>query len=99
VNSQVGIDPVEGGVTLNIYPNPTANGQTTVSVNGMISGEWTLRVLDISGKQLLQKQFNANGGTFNYALDLSGLPAGTYLVRFTHNEYSFLRRLVVSGNH
>ena len=77
-----GIDDVNDGQwTVGLYPNPTT-GQLHLSQQVD-----DVRVYDLSGRELL-RQNNVQ------SLDLTPLPAGTYLLRLTRPDTSTTRRVV-----
>jgi hypothetical protein len=60
-----------------VHPNPT-NGEVMVSYFGKWSAEMNVEVLDVAGRNVMNKQVNS----YSYTLDLGNLPAGIYTVRF-----------------
>jgi len=63
------------------YPNPF-NPTTTLRFALVQSGEVSLAVYDVLGRQVLAQNLGAlHAGEHHYTLDLSGHPSGTYLVR------------------
>jgi hypothetical protein len=70
----VGINAVEKGDGLIIYPNPTGNGKVFVSG---LSGKNTLFVYNLLG-QLIQKEYSESS---LIQIDLLKQPSGTYLIK------------------
>jgi len=68
----------------NIYPNP-ASRQFTIRTSPSFQG--TIRVLDILGKELLQKTINTSQNLINCA----SLPGGIYIVAISDNGTGQLR--------
>jgi uncharacterized delta-60 repeat protein len=67
--------------SIRIYPNPASN---QLQVSGLIQdGPTILTVMDISGKTLMSKIVVAQS---NYAIDISGLAPGNYLLMITGNK-------------
>lgn len=83
---------------VNVYPNP-ARGRTTFEVRGIDPGTYTLRVINVLGRQVSQQRFTPVGNTTSVPIDVSGLPRGTYLYSLTNERGLILttRRLLV-GN-
>lgn len=79
------------GRSLNIFPNP-ASGQVFLSMEGNWSGDLQVRLISIEGRLLRNWQL-ATGG--RQQLDVSGLPAGTYLVEMQNNNERAIERLVL----
>ncbi|MBP5541875.1 MAG: T9SS type A sorting domain-containing protein, partial [Bacteroidales bacterium] len=89
----VGIDAVTTASCV-LYPNP-AKGATTVSVTG-ISGKVHIAVLDLSGREVLGREFSILNSQFSISLDIEGLAEGAYFVRITsENNVPMVKRLIV----
>ncbi len=74
-NCPVSVPEINKG-TLSVFPNPTiADLRVTYGNNN--GEEYTISVMDISGKELIQ----ANSKEAETSLDISGLPAGVYLLK------------------
>jgi hypothetical protein len=79
------IDPgTNADESFSIYPNPTSF-QFTVKTDVSLQG--TIKVLDILGKELLQKSFNSPLNT----IDCSEMPDGVYIVQVTDSKKNILR--------
>ncbi len=66
---------------IHLYPNPA---QTQLQVSGLLQDqEATLTVIDVLGHVLMAKKV---GGQSNYAVDISQLAAGSYMLRITGNQ-------------
>ncbi|WP_412062454.1 PQQ-dependent sugar dehydrogenase [Rubrivirga sp. IMCC45206] len=74
-----------------VYPNP-ARARATVHVTLAPGAEATLEVLDVLGRRIATVHPNASGPV---ALDLDGVPAGTYLVRLREGDQRATQRLTV----
>ncbi len=73
------------------YPNPTTESVTFELQN--LDGRNTLEIFDVSGKRLIQKQFEVNGN-FSETISLDGMPNGIYFYKITNDENSFDGKLV-----
>lgn len=73
------------GVT--IGPNPVTTG--TLFISTAKPGTYNVEVLDVLGQRVLSAR---SGGSFT--VDLSGQPAGAYLVRVSDGQDSLVRRVV-----
>jgi hypothetical protein len=74
INTTQGIDPVDIAQLLSVYPNPTAG---PITVAGIPIRQ--IEVYDNQGR--LVKQITTPAHPDSFSLDLSALPAGTYLLR------------------
>ncbi len=70
----------------NIYPNPS-NGIVYIEMDEMRS----IRVLDITGKVIIDSDFNDN----HYQLDLGGHPDGIYFIEISTNNYKIIEKLII----
>ena len=79
-----------------VYPNP-ARALATFTVTGINPGTYTLRLINVLGRQVSQRQFNPTGEMTEIDLDVSNLPWGTYLYSLTNERGRILttRRLLV----
>jgi PKD repeat protein len=66
--------------SLGIFPNPNA-GQFTIQVDGAPSASAQIEIYDLLGRQLYTETYSGIPTRWNQAVDMSGTPAGTYLVR------------------
>ena len=85
----VGIDEVIESNQINVYPNPTTNGEVTLDLKGIDQAE--IRVVDALGKIVFQKK-SVNSGL--YPLSLSILP-GNYFVEVISTHSVSRSKLVV----
>jgi hypothetical protein len=74
INTTQGIDPVDIAQLLSVYPNPTAG---PITVAGIPIRQ--IEVYDNQGRRV--KQITTPAHPDSFSLDLSALPAGTYLLR------------------
>jgi hypothetical protein len=72
---------------IDVFPNPT-NG--LIQINADLGGRKELTVMTISGQSVLEDSFLSKKKT----LDLSGLPAGMYLVKLTSKEGNVTQRII-----
>ncbi|HUM64375.1 MAG TPA: T9SS type A sorting domain-containing protein, partial [Chitinophagaceae bacterium] len=82
------------GIT--ISPNPVANSATTVRFTATNSSSIELRVVDISGKLLLQQKNNVAEGTNSISINnLDRLQPGTYLLQVLNEGESTVTKFSV----
>jgi hypothetical protein len=67
------------GSTLTVYPNPS-QGRFTVQYSGVVSGEVTLRLVDMAGRALYNSTHAVNSGETSIPVEVSGYTAGLYLL-------------------
>lgn len=82
---QVGIlDPQRSNASLTVFPNPTSN-MLFVSANMPSGSETVVRVVDVTGRVLLQ-QHNSNLSNNIVAFDCSQLAGGVYFLQLIQNN-------------
>ena len=86
----VGISNVngDGGFTLQAYPNPVKN-TLNVTLSSAIKGKASITVTDMNGRVVL----NMTPQNTSAEVDMSGLPAGLYLLKYTDDEHSSVTRI------
>ncbi|HKL31802.1 MAG TPA: T9SS type A sorting domain-containing protein, partial [Tangfeifania sp.] len=86
------IDDIGAGeFEVNLYPNPT-RGMVNVDIESSTARDIELTVLDITGKQVLRKQFRA---AERITFDMSGKVSGMYFVKLDFEGQQVLKKLVV----
>ncbi|MEM6346736.1 MAG: S8 family serine peptidase [Bacteroidota bacterium] len=75
---------VERGNALSVFPNPVANGQLAWQYEANESGSMKIEIIDLSGRVLQSLQQSVDLGLQHYQLDVSSLPAGTYILKATN---------------
>ncbi|WP_417600275.1 T9SS type A sorting domain-containing protein [Owenweeksia hongkongensis] len=81
------------GQSLEIYPNPTS-GEVNVSFDAFDSEEVVIRILDVSGKQIMSQTDNNANGKMNYSLDISQLADGVYMLEVSAGTLKTNKRLI-----
>lgn len=71
------------------YPNPAKN-QLQYSITGSVDQNAGIYIFDLVGKQLKQINVTSNFQT----IDLSDLPAGTYIVKYSDNSNSSVSKII-----
>ncbi len=69
-----------------LYPNPVANSQVNVSFNGKESGRYTIQLVDLNGKVLLEKIAVVNGSQGIPVSFNPSLAKGPYLIKVLSNS-------------
>ena len=93
VDNTVGIsDPDGNGLALSIYPNP-GNGRFNLLINSSVAGPQQLKLTNILGETILEKEVNINNST-HYLLNLEEMPTGVYFLRIGNDVQNVIRKLV-----
>jgi hypothetical protein len=74
------------------YPNPTT-GALVIDLGGAVLGNVVLKVMDLSGRTVLEEQFAAQGALHN--MDMSALVSGQYMLQLATNDRVMTQRVQV----
>ncbi|MGB1207149.1 MAG: T9SS type A sorting domain-containing protein [Chitinophagales bacterium] len=87
-------DNVENFLTSNVYPNPAQNEVTIETMSGTDS-PLQVRLLDLTGKLLMEKTIDANGLQTRTSLDISNFQNGYYLIEVSNGLETSISKLSV----
>jgi hypothetical protein len=93
VDVLVGIQDETLSNELNIYPIPLRSQLNIKSAN-LPEGEYTLRIVDLSGKVMINEQLAMNNSNQDHIIDVSVLPTGMYMVMMQHKDGVFVQKVV-----
>ena len=89
ISNVITIDRTSEEVQMVISPIPAKTGVTVV-FNQIVSGEYTMDIVDITGRVVQSENIEVNG---NMDLNIGHLPTGTYFLRLQNNEQTIQRNL------
>lgn len=78
-----------------LFPNPSFNGQTTLSYTANEEGELNIQVFDASGKVLLQKNHEIVEGDNRIDFDFSNFSKGMLFFKLEQNGQSSFQKLAI----
>ncbi|HEX4887485.1 MAG TPA: DUF4394 domain-containing protein, partial [Luteibaculaceae bacterium] len=81
-------------IQMNVFPNP-ATDQATLVFSNPQGQSYTLRVMDITGRELLVKNLKGEAGNSNLRLDVNGMPAGIYPIQIELQDGTLFQGKVV----
>jgi hypothetical protein len=88
----IGLEEVEKGTGISVYPNPM-NGQATISIDNSDIHSFSVQILDVNGRLVY---FNHINGSNEFSLDRNDIEAGIYIVRVAYaNDMQGVERLIV----
>ena len=96
INVSSGVDAVDQplrDVQLSVYPNPS-NGQVAVAIEGEM-GDFTLKLMDIQGRDVFRQQAKSLGQNWQQTLDFSHLSSGLYLLQVSNDLGILSAKLVL----
>ena len=79
--------------TLKIYPSPVSD-QLNIETENLPTGEYNLRIVDLTGKAMINEQMTINNSKEVQQLDVNALPAGIYMVIVQNKDAQFIQRVV-----
>lgn len=85
----------KGSFVSEFYPSP-ADGAAKLDFIATESANWSMVLLDISGKELLQRECPISKGENALEFDFSGFANGIYFVKFVNGTEQFYRKLVLN---
>lgn len=90
---------IEDGATaangFNVYPNPN-DGQFTVSFTAAEASDVNVTIFDLAGRSVLNRSFTAQLGENSLPINLEGVAAGVYTLRFVQNGVVRTTKLVLN---
>lgn len=92
--SPVGLKEKNSSPEITIAPNPSS-GVFNISING-IEDEIKLSVVNNQGNVILQQKLNSPNNQNTYKLDISNEPAGVYYLKFSNQNYSVSKKVIVN---
>jgi hypothetical protein len=86
------VDPAKIGLLL--APNPNRGRFNVIfRVNGR--EKLDIAVLNMTGQQVYKKTYDRFSGEFNDQIELKDAPSGVYMLKITHGNDHYIRRIVV----
>lgn len=81
--------------SLRLFPNPTPIERVYFQQTAYASGKIKLSIYDMQGIRLQEQWEWLSPGTQTYSLDLTGLPAGTYLLEVQQDKLISVAKFIV----
>lgn len=79
---------------LNIYPNPTSN-KAVVSFYNAENANYTARVLDVMGKEVMFENLLSTAGMNKIELSVGNIPSGVYFFVLSNGKATATRRMII----
>lgn len=99
ITNPVQIDQITGinyndiSKTLQAFPNPTS-GNLHLKMENSLFGDFQLRILDVSGKEMLIQSFNKQNISASREIDMSLFSSGLYLLEITNADSRGILRVM-----
>jgi hypothetical protein len=82
-------------LSVNVYPNP-AKDLITLSMDHIQSGETSIKIFNVLGKECLSYKFPESVSTAReHKIDVTNLPAGVYLIKGEQGNENFQKKLII----
>ena len=88
--SSTGNPTINTSSEINIFPNPVVNGSFRLEMNNWNNEEVALTLYDLYGKKILQEKVQESK-----QIDVSKVPAGTYIVSIRTKENNINKKIVI----
>ncbi|ULQ58443.1 T9SS type A sorting domain-containing protein [Flavihumibacter rivuli] len=92
--SQIDGEDISLQKVFNIYPNP-ARTEINISLSVDHPGSTEIRIIDMTGKQLLMQRNSTNSGLNRLRLNVSNIPPGIYLLQIANGETTTIKKLTI----
>ncbi len=80
---------------IGLYPNPISDKLVNLRVDVLDETIMELRLIDLSGKQLLQSELYLVKGTNHTLLSVDQIPSGVYLLEISGGNMAYTERLII----
>lgn len=90
------VNDLDRKLALNVFPNPVGSDQPlTIQVNAASSADLVVRLQDISGRLIRSENYRVAPGESTLQFNPGSAAAGLYLLNFTSDGGSTVRRVVI----
>ena len=80
---------------MQLYPNPVAlGGMVNVTVDGQMDGQWQVRMMDITGRQVMNSTETMAQGRLQ--LEMPATQAGMYIIQLSNGDKFFQSAIQVN---
>lgn len=80
---------------MELYPNPAQN-LVHIAIPTAIQTQLSVEIYDLSGKQIIQRQYESQVGKTNINMDLYDIENGSYILRLTDGQKQYQSKLVIT---
>ena len=93
--SPTSIEDIDGTAAMQLYPNPVAlGGMVNVTVDGQMDGQWQVRMMDITGRQVMNSTETMAQGRLQ--LEMPATQAGMYIIQLSNGDKFFQSAIQVN---
>ena len=81
--------------SLNIWPNPTENNVNVSFEVQDQNSNVNISLVDISGREIIRKTYDAKTLDFNENINLNNLSKGIYMIRVNNGKFNTTKKLII----
>ncbi|HUM66081.1 MAG TPA: T9SS type A sorting domain-containing protein, partial [Chitinophagaceae bacterium] len=82
--------------SLRLYPNPVTGNQVNISLSNVRSGQYDLRVVNVSGQDVLKQRISSQGSTITQTIDLpASIAPGVYNMVISGGDFRETKMFIV----
>ncbi len=82
--------------SLRLYPNPVTGSQVNISLSNVRSGQYDLRVVNVSGQDVLKQRISSQGSTITQTIDLpASIAPGVYNMVISGGDFRETKMFIV----
>jgi hypothetical protein len=94
--SPSGISEAHEDLAVSIFPSPASvNGSISIFISPAAANNISMSLIDVTGKEVRRIDYMQPAVT--YTLELAGLAAGMYTMRFVHDGSATAQRIMIAG--
>jgi hypothetical protein len=94
-SAEADIPGSETAGNISVYPNP-ASDILNVDISSDKAASARISLINTSGQIIMAKEFKAVEGLNHYAIDVSAIPNGLYMVRILDNGGTMLKKILIN---
>ncbi|MEZ4776815.1 MAG: M43 family zinc metalloprotease [Bacteroidia bacterium] len=87
-------ETIENNLHVTVYPNPN-EGMFTVAAENLPQGALTFQVFNMMGQNVWQSSVITHSDKYSQEINLTHLPAGTYLVRLFAGNFEIHQKILI----
>ncbi|HKK42787.1 MAG TPA: T9SS type A sorting domain-containing protein, partial [Bacteroidales bacterium] len=94
ISVTTGVKPLNETGGIIVYPNPVSDFITLQLSNVIPGNDYIITITSITGNKVQEKPVTVTDGNQKFVLQTDYLPAGTYLITISGNNYSYKSKFI-----
>jgi hypothetical protein len=88
--------PKRSSPSFKVFPNPVTNGQVQLRLTDIEKGEYTLRLINSQGQEMLRQLILHDGGSSNILVAFNKIfPKGIYTLQMVNKNFHYHQKIFV----